>query len=256
MKKFILITSILLIGLVYFGLPTDNSKRTFPTFNQEKNSATYTPWSNPTFEELHQALYFREAATFQIKNKKMVPLEQIAPSFQQAILAMEDRKFYDHLGFDWEGMVRAGLVNLQKGSIEEGASTITQQVAKNIFLTQEQNYSRKAKEVYLAIQLEKNFSKSDILTIYLNTIYYGSNAYGISEASRIYFDKDPMRLTLAESAMLAGTIPAPSLYSPHVNLGLAKERQKIVLTVMQKLGIITPPQYEEALNEKIYIAPL
>ena len=88
------------------------------------------------------------------------PLEQIAPSFQQAILAMEDRKFYDHLGFDWEGMVRAGLVNLQKGSIEEGASTITQQVAKNIFLTQEQNYSRKAKEVYLAIQLEKNFSKS------------------------------------------------------------------------------------------------
>ena len=256
MKKFILITCVLLIGLVYFGLPNDNSKRTFQSFNQEKKTASYTPWSNSTFEEVHQAVYFREAVTFQIKNKKMISLEQIAPSFQQAILAMEDRKFYDHVGFDWEGMVRAGLINLQKGSIEEGASTITQQVAKNIFLTHEQNYSRKAKEIYLAVQLENNFSKSDILMIYLNTIYYGSNAYGISEASRIYFDKDPMRLTLAESAMLAGIIPAPSLYSPHTNLGLAKERQRTVLAVMQKLGIITPPQYEDALNEKVYIVPL
>ena len=255
MKRFIIITLILLLGLFYFGLPGfKNSDKTssLPHLAQ----STYSPWSNEWLEKLHRSFNLEEAVAYHIKKKELTSLEDIAPAFQQAVIVMEDRRFYDHIGIDWEGIIRAGLVNIQKGGIEEGASTITQQFAKNIFLTQEQHWSRKAEEIVLALQLEHTYNKEEIFTLYLNTVYFGSGAYGIQEASQTYFDKDPAILTLAESALLVGILPAPSAYSPHENWELAKQRQELVLDTMKKIGIITPRQAEEAKKAKIYIKPL
>lgn len=251
MKRFLILTIILLIGLLYFGVPGSDKQQQSQT--SIPIDASYSPWSNEGFEKFHRSFYFKDAVYHQIGKKKIIPLDDISPSLQQAIITMEDRKFYTHSGFDWEGILRASLINLQKGEIEEGASTITQQLAKNLFLSQEQNWSRKAEELAFAIQLENNFTKEEIFSLYLNTIYFGSNAYGIDEASHIYFDKTPMTLTLAEAAMLAGVIPAPSLYSPYENFELAKERQKIVLDTMQKNGIITPKQASDAKESPIYL---
>lgn len=257
MKRFFILTIILIAALFYFGFPgTSKQEATKVDKAFTESNTTYSPWSNKWLEKIHRSFNFKEATIYQLKKKKITPLSDISPSVQQATLAMEDRKFYNHGGFDWEGILRAGLVNLQKGEIEEGASTITQQVVKNIFLTQEQNWSRKTEELVLALQLESTFSKEEILSIYLSTIYFGSNAYGIEEASQIYFDKDPTILTLGESAMLIGVIPAPSIYSPHTNFQLAKSRQEIVLSTMQKLNMITPKQATDAKNEKLYIKPL
>lgn len=251
MKRFLILTVILLIGLLYFGIPGSNKQQSSSVPSPIDES--YSPWSNEGFEKIHRSLYFKDAIYHQIGKKKMIPLDDISPSLQQAVITMEDRKFYTHSGFDWEGILRAGLINLQKGEIEEGASTITQQLAKNLFLSQEQNWSRKAEELALAIQIENTFTKEEIFSLYLNTIYFGSNAYGIEEASNIYFDKTPMTLTLAEAAMLAGVLPAPSLYSPYENFDLAKERQKIVLDTMQKNGIITPKQAADAKESPIHL---
>lgn len=254
MKRFIILTLVLLLGLFYFGMPGKQSKSDENPLPPSFLTSDYSPWESPWLEKIHRSFYLKEATAYYVKGKTFVPLDQIAPSLQLAVLTMEDRKFYDHIGFDWEGILRASLVNLQKGEITEGASTITQQLAKNLFLNQNLNYTRKVEEALLALQMEQNFSKDEIFTLYLNTIYFGSGAYGIGQASQIYFGKEPQTLTLAESAMLAGIIPAPSLYSPYENLELAQVRQGLVLDTMLSLGIITPKQAKDAKNEKLSFA--
>ena len=161
-----------------------------------------------------------------------VPLESMAREMPQAVVASEDQNFMRHHGFDFEGIARATLVNLQSGEIEEGASTITQQLVKNLFLSHEQSFGRKAEEFVLALDMEWNYSKDEILEMYLNTIYYGSNYYGIGAASEGYFGKRPRDLALPESAMLAGLPNAPSLYSPYVAFMMAKKSQFIVPDAM------------------------
>lgn len=180
-----------------------------------------------------------------------VPLGRVGQTLQQAVIAVEDNRFYTHTGFDVQAILRATLVNLQFGHIEEGASTITQQLAKNLFLSQDRALSRKAEEFILAIDLEMHYSKEKILELYLNTIYFGSGFYGIHDASFGYFGKAPDELTLAEAAMLAGLPNAPSLYSPYVDLQAAKYRQAIVLETMIKYGYINPTTAENAKNEEI-----
>jgi penicillin-binding protein 1A len=174
------------------------------------------------------------------------PLKDVPLTMQQAVIAVEDHRFYQHIGLDIEGILRATLVNLQKGGIEEGASTITQQLVKNLFLTNEQTWGRKFEEVVLALDMEMRYTKEEILEIYLNTIYFGSGAKGVGQASRIYFAKKPAELTLAEAAMLAGLPNAPSLYSPYVDLAAAKQRQAVVLTAMNRYGYIGPSTAQEA----------
>ena len=180
-----------------------------------------------------------------------VPLEEIPRSLRQAIVAVEDTRFYSHKGFDPEGIARATVVNVEAGQIEEGGSTITQQLVKNLFLTQEQSFTRKIEEIFLAIKLEKNFTKDEILELYLNTIYFGSNFYGIYEAAEGYFGKEPWELTLAESAMLAGLPQAPSIYSPYVDFMAAKNRQLTVIRAMVRANVLTEREAERARVDSI-----
>lgn len=164
----------------------------------------------------------------------------------QAFVSIEDRRFYDHFGIDILGILRASWVNLMSGRIAEGGSTITQQLAKNLFLSPERNFGRKIEEVLLALWLEFKFSKQQILSLYLNRIYFGSGMYGIDAASRHYFGTDPRRLNLYEAAVLAGLPKAPSRYNPLVDPEDSAKRANIVLDAMASNGVITGARAERA----------
>lgn len=151
---------------------------------------------------------------------------------EQAFVAAEDRRFYYHNGLDIWGISRALVTNLRQGSVREGASTITQQLARTVFLSQERTLPRKLKEAALAYKLERQLSKQQILEQYLNYVYLGSGAYGVADAAWVYFSKSPNQLTLPEAALIAGMPPAPSVYSPLVNQKIALERRAIVLKRM------------------------
>ena len=210
--------------------------------------------SNSTLNRLKRVFFLKQAVNARINSANYVKLQDIPESLQQAVVAVEDRKFYNHWGFDMEGIFRASLVNLQYGQVREGASTITQQLVKNLFLSQEQTMGRKAEEFVLAMDMELNYSKDEILELYLNTIYFGSGYYGIKEASEGYFGKEPAMLALPESAMLAGIPNAPSLYSPYVDFMLAKKRQFIVLDAMTTAGYLRESVADDAKIKPIYLA--
>lgn len=183
-----------------------------------------------------------------------VSLEEIPLSLQQAVIATEDIRFYRHYGVDLEGVARAAFTNLQDGQFTEGGSTITQQLVKNLFLSQDKTISRKIEEVVLALGVEMRFSKDEILEMYLNKIYYGSGTYGVNAAAETYFGKQSKDLSLAEAAMLAGLPQAPSLYSPYVNFTAAKQRQAMVLDLMTRHGFISPGMAEKAKKEPLQLA--
>lgn len=210
--------------------------------------------SNSTLNRLERVFFLKQAVNARINSANYVKLQDIPESMQQAVVAVEDRKFYNHWGFDMEGIFRASLVNLQYGQVKEGASTITQQLVKNLFLSQEQTMGRKAEEFVLAMDMELNYSKDEILELYLNTIYFGSGYYGIKEASEGYFGKEPAMLALPEAAMLAGIPNAPSLYSPYVDFMLAKKRQFIVLDAMTAAGYLRESVADDAKIKPIYLA--
>lgn len=180
------------------------------------------------------------------KNQKAVPLDEVSPYLIQATLAVEDRHFYEHIGFDLKGMVRAALVNIEHLDKVQGASTLTQQLARNLYLTHERTWTRKMKEALYTAQLEMKYSKADILQMYLNEIYYGHGAYGIEAAANTYFGKPAKELSLAESAMLAGIPKGPTYYSPFNHMKNAKDRQKTVLGTMVETGEITKQQADAA----------
>ena len=199
-----------------------------------------------SWDRLSRLIFLRRAVNSRIDHKNFVTIDKISPDLIHAIVAVEDRRFYEHHGVDFAGVARAALVNLQYGTVEEGASTITQQLAKNLFLTQEQTVGRKLEEAVLALDLEANYSKNEILELYLNTIYYGAGFYGIAAASDGYFGKAPKDLALPEAAMIAGIPNAPSLYSPYEDFILAKKRQIIVLDAMATAGYISSELAEDA----------
>ena len=187
------------------------------------------------------------------QRRYVVPIETIPVHVQEAFLAAEDANFYNHHGVDPVGIMRAIGRNAKQGEMAQGASTITQQVARNFLLTSEKKLSRKIKEAILATRIETAFTKERILYLYLNQIYLGSGAYGVEAASRIYFDKNVEELTLAEGALLAGLPQRPSDYSPHHSWDQAKGRQSYVLGQMRDKGFITVPEYDEAMAEDIRI---
>lgn len=170
--------------------------------------------------------------------RPFVRLDQISPWLPKAVVAIEDRRFWEHSGVDPTGILRAAWANLRAGGTVEGGSTITQQLAKNLYLTHERSWSRKLEELVLAIWLEARLSKEQILTLYLNRVYLGAGAYGVEAASQRYFGKPAAELSLAESAVIAGLLKAPSRYSPASDLDLARERAATVLAVMAGQGVI------------------
>ena len=183
-----------------------------------------------------------------------VTLQDLPPFVPQAVLASEDRRYYSHFGLDFRGLSRAAWVNMQAGRVVQGGSTITQQLAKNLFLKPERTYPRKIQEALLAVYLEMSFSKDEILAIYLNRVYFGAGAYGIDAAARRYFNKPASRLTLVEASILAGLLKAPTRYSPVNGIELAQERAKLVLAAMVDVGFITVEQRDEALRTRPKLA--
>jgi 1A family penicillin-binding protein len=185
------------------------------------------------------------------ENRRSVPLDEISHYVVDATLAIEDRRFYDHRGFDIKGVARAVVVNVGSMSTRQGASTLTQQLARNLYLTHERTWQRKMKEAMYTVQLEMNYSKDEILGMYLNQIYYGHGSYGIEAASMMYFGKHASALTLAESAMLAGIPKGPKYYSPYLNMKNAKDRQLTILQAMVEGGSITTEQADAAYKEML-----
>lgn len=186
---------------------------------------------------------------------RFVALHEFAPHLVQAVLAIEDHRFYRHFGVDPIGVVRAALSNLAAGEVKAGGSTITQQLAKNLFLTPERSLKRKLQELALALWLEARLSKDEILTLYLNRVYLGAGAYGFEAAARRYFGKSAKDLSLAEAAMLAGLLRAPSRFAPTHDLARARTRAAMVLRRMEELGMITPERAAAARAQPATPAP-
>ncbi|EBS5740050.1 carboxypeptidase/penicillin-binding protein 1A, partial [Salmonella enterica subsp. enterica serovar Eastbourne] len=196
----------------------------------------------------------------QFGEKRRIPLtlSQIPPMVRNAFIATEDSRFYDHHGIDPIGIFRAASVAMTSGRASQGASTITQQLARNFFLSPEKTVIRKVKEAFLAIRIEQMLTKDEILELYLNKIYLGQRAYGVGAAAYVYFGKSLDQLTLSEIAVIAGLPKAPSTFNPLYSKSRALARRNVVLTRMLEENYITRAQYDEARNEPIearYHAP-
>jgi penicillin-binding protein 1A len=189
-----------------------------------------------------------------LEKREPVPLDLIPDYLKAALVATEDRKFYKHSGVDLKGIARAIIKDIWAGEFVEGASTITQQLAKTLFLTPRKTLTRKIKEAILAFQLERRYTKNEILELYLNQVYFGSGAYGAQSAAKIFFGKSVEALTVAECALVAGMPKSPSRYSPLVNQDLAIKRRNIVLRQMRETGIIDDAAYHRAIKEKLRLA--
>ena len=220
---------------IFSGLP--------PVYEMEE----YTPsLTTKVFDRNNKLIH-----EFSIEKRSMVPLEDIPVDLQNAVVAMEDRDFFSHPGFSIRGIVRAGLYDLLTGRAKQGASTLTQQLSRGVFLTQEKKLIRKIREIILAIQIEHQFSKREILQLYLNEIYLGSGAYGVKAAAKKYFNKELSELTTGEAALLVGLIPAPGRYNPFANPTLAKQRRDLVLEVMHQQNYISQEELDKAKQEPL-----
>ncbi len=184
-----------------------------------------------------------------------LPLKQIPKQMVNAFIAAEDRRFYQHTGVDYWGLLRAVGRNVMSGEMVEGGSTLTQQLARMVFLNQDRSLIRKVREAMLAQKLERSVSKDDLLEKYLNMVYLGSEAYGVGDASWAFFSKPIAELTLGETALIAGLPPAPSVYSPLINKEVAKERRNIVLVRMEEQQFITAEEASKARSEEINLKP-
>lgn len=175
-------------------------------------------------------------------------IDEVPDIYLKAVIAVEDHRFYSHNGIDLVAIGRAIFNDIINMSFVEGGSTITQQLAKNIYFTQEKKITRKIAEVFMAFEIEKNYSKNDILEFYLNTSYFGEGCYTVKDASKKYFDKLPIEMTDYESIMLSGIPNAPSVYAPTVNPELAKQRQLQVIQKMTKYDVLTEERAKEILE--------
>jgi penicillin-binding protein 1A len=190
------------------------------------------------------------------ENRTVISGKEIPDVLRHALVAIEDERFYDHNGVDLEGLIRALVVNIQSQEVAEGFSTITMQLVGNLYLDRSDiSFTRKFNEMALAVQFERKYSKNEILDMYLNTVFFGANAWGVEAAAQTYFSKDPMELTLAEAALLAGLPQAPSNFTPTKHPEEALKRRNLVLDKMYELGFITASEYEQAFNTPIELAP-
>jgi penicillin-binding protein 1A len=202
-----------------------------------------------TFQDRYGRVLLREGA----QNAPAVDIKGLPAHVPQAVIAIEDRRFYDHLGIDLEGLSRAVIENFRSGRVVQGGSTLTQQLAKNLFLTNERTFRRKAQEVAMALWLESKFTKDQILSLYLSRVYFGAGAWGIDAASERYFDKPAKELTLGEAALLAGLLKAPSRMNPAIEDTSAKARALVVLNAMVAEGFITQEQRDNSAGASLPI---
>ncbi len=250
MKKFIVMSLILFISsLVFFGFFYQLSLKTIP----EVNSLETFKLSSGTkiYDRTGKVLLF----DFTPKKQKSLSFEEIPESVVQAFLAAEDLNFYHHFGVDFLGIFRALLKNIKARKFVQGGSTITQQLAKFFLNKKEKTLFRKVQDMILAIDLEKKFSKKELLAFYLNYIYLGRGYYGVAAASEGYFHKSVQELNPAEAALLAGLLVAPSKYAPHLNSKSSKTRQSYVLSQMLQANFLTQEKYDQAVKEIIKIYP-
>ena len=188
------------------------------------------------------------------ENRMPVKISQVPKDLQNAFVAVEDNRFYDHMGIDLKGILRAAWANISGRTISEGGSTITQQLAKNAYLTQDRTMKRKVQEIFLALQLERQYTKQEILELYLNQIYFGQGAYGVQAAAKTYFNKNVEDLSLNECAVLAGIPKSPNYYSPFNNLQAAQERKATVLDQMVKYGYVNRQEAAKVKTEELPLA--
>lgn len=212
--------------------------------SKEENTEKEDPQKNSAdlssaMERVRRVYHFKESLEAKVDRKQFVSSKDIPDMMKKAIVATEDRRFYDHGALDLVSVTRALVTNYMAGKTLEGGSTIAQQTVKNIFLSHDRTLSRKIEELALAVRLEKNYTKDEILELYLNTIYFGHGAYGIKDAARIYFGKDVKDLNVSQCAMLAGLPQAPSVYDPinHPEEGI--RRMAVVLTLMAQQEYIS-----------------
>ena len=247
-QKTIIITIVLLAGISAGGLAG-----AFLAFTHDlpqiRNLETFRPHAVTRVYSADKELL----AELFLEKRDPVPLQSIPPYLSAALIATEDRKFYKHSGVDIKGIARAIIKDIRAGGFVEGASTITQQLAKTIFLTPRKTIVRKIKEAILAFQIERRYTKHEILELYLNQVYFGSGAYGVQSAADIFFGKSVRDLNLAECALIAGMPKSPSRYSPLVNIDLARKRRNIVLKQMRLMEIINAEEYNQAANSDIQI---
>lgn len=234
-----IIAAAVFMRYIFSGLP--------PVYEMEE----YTPALTTKVYDRNNILIHE----FSIEKRAMVPLEDIPVDLQNAVVAMEDRNFFKHPGFSVRGIFRALLSDLKTGHAKQGASTLTQQLSRGVFLTQEKKLIRKIREIILAIQIEHQFSKPEILQLYLNQIYLGSGAYGVKAAAKKYFDKELSNLTVGEAALLVGLIPAPGRYNPFANPDLSRQRRNLVLDVMRDQDYISKEEWAKAKEEPMPAKP-
>lgn len=203
--------------------------------DSQKNSADLSS----AMERVRRVYHFKESLEAKVDRKQFVSSKDIPDMMKKAIVATEDRRFYDHGALDLVSVTRALVTNYMAGKTLEGGSTIAQQTVKNIFLSHDRTLSRKIEELALAVRLEKNYTKDEILELYLNTIYFGHGAYGIKDAARIYFGKDVKDLNVSQCAMLAGLPQAPSVYDPITHPEEGIRRMAVVLTLMAQQEYIS-----------------
>lgn len=237
--------SILLIGTLGVAGILFNAARNLPDWDTAQLSGAKTTY---LYDDQGQN-YFNLHAE---ENRTEISIDQIPQDLIDAFIATEDKEFYQHKGINFRGIARAAVRNVQSGDLTgQGASTITQQLARNAFLSFDKKWDRKIQEVLLAFRLESSYSKDEILTMYLNKIYFGAGAYGVQAATNTYFGKDISELSLAESALLAGLVQTPSSYNPFQHYDRAKARQKVVLDNMYKSDFISLQERDDAYNVEL-----
>jgi penicillin-binding protein 1A len=241
--------SVLLLGGIMVGLIRNFSEKV-PIIADDSYKPNLTSVVYDRNGKIIAKLHAEENRT------RILSSQEIPTSMKAAVVAIEDERFYGHYGIDVMGIARAMLTNIKAGKIRQGASTLTQQLVKNAFLTNEKTLQRKAIEAMMAFQIERKYSKDEILTLYLNEIYFGHGVYGLAAATELYYGKEPKDLTIAECAILAGIPKSPVAYSPIRNPKRNEERKTLVLDKMAELGFITPAQYQDAKAEVVAIRPL
>ena len=240
-------TAPLLVGATFLLLPLLNLIKDTLSFKPEKLLTSDSLYYSYEIYSSDNKLISRLSRKFDLFDNN----EKIPQALMYAFISAEDKRFMSHNGFDFKGSIRAFRNNFQSGYIKEGGSTITQQVARILFLDNEKNFKRKLKEILISLILDFKYDKNQILKLYLNNIYLGSGAYGVNEAAQIYFGKFINQLNLSEIALIAGLAPAPSIYSPFNDINLAVEKRNRILNTMFKEGYISEEDFNSAIKKEI-----
>src|SRR5256714_5916173 len=242
----LIVLLLIVFGAMYFGLVSSDLKREAATYDlskleQMESASVILDRNGKIFGQIY------------VENRETIPYDQLPHYLIDAVVAMEDNKFYQHRGYDPSGIVRAALKNFVAGHVRQGASTITQQLARNSFALKEKTYRRKLLEIYLAERIEQNYDKQKIMELYLNRIYFGGGLYGAEAAARGYFDKPAREMSLVECATLAGIIRSPNRLSPWTDRTAARESRNVALARMRDLGFIDRPRCAAAQSADVLI---